>query len=218
MKFLGVRLGFGGEVSFASDVMRAVFCFEVGLGKIFTDDAEEEKLDTADKHNNTDKAGPTSGRIAEGESFDDDDNDDDKSDETEEDAKEGGEGEGDGREGDDAFDSVFEQFPEGPFGFAGNALDVFVFDPFSFETDEAPEAFGIAVVFSTGEDGIDDLASHEAVVAGAVDHFDFAHAVDEFIEDAGTETANGRLAFTSDAAGGGAIPALCGGVGRVDVA
>lgn len=198
--------------------MRAVFGLEVGLGEIFTDDAEEEKLDAAYEHDNTDEAGPTGGGIAEGKGFDDNDNDNNEGDEAEEDAKESGEGEGDGREGDDAFNSVFEKLPERPFGFAGDALDVFVFDPFGFEADKSPETFGITVILSAREDSTDDLAGHEAVVAGAVDHFDFAHAVDEFIENAGAEAADRRLALAGDAAGGGAIPAFCGGVGWVNVA
>lgn len=197
--------------------MWAVFGLEISFREIFTDDAEEEKLDAAYEHDNTDEAGPTGGGIAEGKGFDDNDNDNNEGDEAEEDAEEGGESEGDGREGNDAFDSVFEELPEGPFGLAGDALDVFVFDPFGFEADETPEAFGIAVVFSAGEDGVDDLAGHEAVVAGAVDHFDFAHAVDELVENAGAEATDRRLALAGDAAGGGAIPAFCGGVGRVDV-
>lgn len=198
--------------------MRTVFGLEISLCEVFADDAEEEKLDAAYEHDDTNEAGPTGGGIAEGEGFDNNDDDNNEGDEAEEDAEEGSEGEGHSREGDDAFDSVFEELPEGPFGFAGDALDVFVFDPFGFEADEAPEAFGVTVIFSARKDGVDDLAGHEAVVAGAIDHFDFAHAVDELIENAGAEAADRRLALAGDAAGGGAIPALCGGVGRVDVA
>jgi len=197
--------------------MRTVFSLEISLCEVFADDAEEEKLDAAYEHDNTDEAGPTGGGIAEGKGFDDNDNDNNEGDEAEEDAKESGEGEGDGREGDDAFNSVFEKLPERPFGFAGDALDVLVFDPFGFETDESPETFGITVILSAREDSTDDLAGHKAVVAGAVDHFDFAHAVDEFIENAGAEAADGRFTFAGDAASSGAIPAFCGGVGWVNI-
>ena len=67
------------------------------------------------------------------------------------------------------------------------------------------------------EDGIDDLAGHKTVVAGAVDHFDFAHAVKELIEDAGAKTADGRLAFAGNTAGSGAIPAFLRGASGVDI-
>ncbi len=194
--------------------MRAVFGFEVGFREVFADDAEEEELDAASEHNKTDEAGPAGSRVAESEGFDDDNDDHDEGDEAEEDAKKGSESERDGREGDDAFDGVFEEFPEGPFRFAGDALDVFVFDPFRLEADEGPEAFRVAVVFLAGDDGVDDLAGHEAVVAGAVDHFDFAHAIDELIENAGAEAADGRFAFAGDAAGGGAI-VFFGWLGRI---
>lgn len=197
--------------------MGTVFSFEIGFSEILADNAEEEKLDAADEHDDTDKARPAGGGVAEGNGFDDNDDDNYESDEAKEDAKESGEGEGGGREGDDAFDGVFEEFPEGPFCFAGDALDVFVFDPFGFEADESPEAFGIAVVFLAREDGVDDLAGHEAVVAGAVDHFDFAHAVDEFVEDAGAEATYRRLALAGDATGGGYIVFFFGGLGGVDV-
>lgn len=197
--------------------MRAVLGFEISFREIFTDDTEEEKLNTAYEHDNTDKAGPAGSRVAEGEGFHDDDENDDEGDETEKDTEEGGEGERDGREGDDAFDGIFEEFPERPFGFAGDTLDVFVFDPFGLEADESPEAFRIAVVFLTGNDGVDELAGHEAVITGAVDHLDFAHAIDELIEDAGAEAANGRFAFAGDAASGGAIPTLSIGGFGVDV-
>ncbi len=71
---------------------------------------------------------------------DDDDEDNDESDKARrEDAEEGGEGEGNGGEGDDAFDGVFEEFPEGPFSFAGDTFDVFEFDPLGLEADEGPE-------------------------------------------------------------------------------
>ncbi len=192
-----------------------MFGFEVGFREVFADDAEEEELDAASEHNKADEAGPAGGGVAEGEGFDDDDNDHNEGDETEENAKEGGEGEWHGREGDDTLDGVFEEFPEGPFRFAGDALDVFVFDPFCLETDEGPETFRVAVVFLTGDDGVDDLAGHEAIVAGAVNHFDFAHAVDELIENAGAEAADGRFAFAGDAASGGAICHLrCQIIGR----
>ena len=92
--------------------MRAMFSLEVSFGKIFADDAEEEKLNTADEHDNTDEARPAGGGVAEGEGFDDDNEDDDEGDKAEKNTEEGGEGERDGREGDDAFDSVFEEFPE----------------------------------------------------------------------------------------------------------
>ncbi len=191
-----------------------MFGFEVGFREVFADDAEEEELDAASEHNKTDEAGPAGSRVAESEGFDDDNDDHDEGDEAEEDAKKGSESERDGREGDDAFDGVFEEFPEGPFRFAGDALDVFVFDPFRLEADEGPEAFRVAVVFLAGDDGVDDLAGHEAVVAGAVDHFDFAHAIDELIENAGAEAADGRFAFAGDAAGGGAI-VFFGWLGRI---
>ena len=192
-----------------------MFGFEIGFREVFADDAEEEELDAASEHNKADEAGPAGGRVAEGEGFDDDDNDHNEGDEAEENAEEGGEGEWHGREGDDAFDGVFEEFPEGPFRFAGDALDVFVFDPFCLEPDEGPETFRVAVVFLAGDDGVDDLAGHEAIVAGAVNHFDFAHAVDELIENAGAEAADGRFAFAGDAAGGGAIVFFDGVLGRL---
>lgn len=216
--FLGDAVSRFFEIGFVDDVVGAVFGFEIGFGEIFADDAEEEELDATHKHDDTDEAGPAGGGVAEGECFDDDDEDDDESDEAEEETEEGGESEGDGGEGDDAFDGVFEEFPEGPFGFAGDAFNIFVFDPFGFEADEAPEAFGIAVVFAARDDGVDHRAGHEAVIAGAVDHFDFAHAVDEFVEDASAEAADGGLALAGDAAGGGAGVFLGGGVFRVDVA
>lgn len=193
--------------------MGAVFGFEVGFGEVFTDNTEEEELDAAHEHKETDETGPAGNWVAEGESFDDDDEDNDESDKAEEDAEEGGEGEGNGGEGDDAFDGVFEEFPEGPFSFAGDTFDVFEFDPLGLEADEGPETFGIAVVFLAGDDGVDDLAGHEAVVAGAVDHFDFAHAVDELVEDAGAEAADGRFALAGDATSSSAVVFFGGVVG-----
>ena len=71
--------------------------------------------------------------------LDDDDEDNDESDKEKEDAEEGGEGEGNSGEGDDAFDGVFEEFPEGPFSFAGDTFDRFEFDPLGLEADEGPE-------------------------------------------------------------------------------
>lgn len=192
----------GREIGIFDDVVGAALGFEVGFSEIFADDAEEEELDAADEHDNTDKARPAGNGVAEDESFTDDDNDDDEGDQAEEDAEEGGEGERDSGEGDDAFDGVFEEFPEGPVGFAGGAFDVFEFEPFGLKADEAPEAFRVAVVFVAFEDGVDHLAGHEAVIAGAVDHFDFAHFVDEFVENAGAEAANRGFAFTADAASG----------------
>lgn len=174
-------------------------------------------MDAADEHDDADEAGPAGGGVAKGEGFDDNHNNNDKGDETEENAEEGGESERDGREGDDALDGVFEEFPEGPLRFAGDTVDVCVFDPFGFEADEGPETFGVAVIFWAREDGVDDLAGHEAVVAGAVNHFDFAHAVDEFVKNAGAEAADGRFAFAGDATGGGYIVFFVGGFGRVDV-
>ena len=85
-----------------------MFGFEIGFGKIFANDAQEEKLDAADEHDDTDEAGPAGDWVAESEGFDDDDEDDDEGNKTEKDAKKGGEGEGDGREGDDTLDGVFE--------------------------------------------------------------------------------------------------------------
>lgn len=92
-KWLGRSAGredsFGFEIGFADDVFGAVFGFEIGLGEIFANDAEEEKLHTTDKDDNAGEAGPAGNGIAEGESFHDDDDDHDESDETEENAKEG---------------------------------------------------------------------------------------------------------------------------------
>lgn len=197
--------------------MGAALSFEIGFSEIFADNTKEEKLDATDEHDDTDKARPAGSRVAEGNSFDDDDDDNYEGDEAKEDAKESGEGERDGRESDNTLDGIFEEFPEGPFCFAGDALDVFVFDPFGFEANKGPETFRVAAVFLAGEDGIDNLAGHEAVVAGAVDHFDFVHAVDKFVEDAGAEAANGRFTFAGNATGGGYIVFFFGGFGGVDV-
>lgn len=49
------------------------------------------------------------------------------------------------------------------------------------------------------------MAGHEAVIAGAVDHFDVAEVIDKFIKNAGEETADGRFAFAGDAASGDTI-------------
>ncbi len=192
----------GREIGVFDDVVGAAFGLEIGFSEVFADNAEEEELNTADEHNNTDEARPAGNGIAEDEGFADDDDDDDESDEAEEDAEEGGESERDSGKGDDAFDGVFEEFPEGPVGLAGGAFDVFEFEPFGLKADEAPEAFRVAVVFVAFEDGVDHLAGHEAVIAGAVDHFDFAHFVNEFIENTGAEAADRGFAFTADAASG----------------
>lgn len=82
---------------------------------------------------------------------------------------------------------------------ASGAFDVFEFDPFSLETNKAPKSLGVTVVLLAFEDGVDHLASHETVIASAVDHFYFTHSVDKFIKDSGAEAANGRLTFAADA-------------------
>ena len=155
-----------------------MFGLEISFSEKLGNNTEEEKLDTANEYNNTSKARPARDRIAEGNSLDDDDDNHNESNETEENTKEGSESEWDGRESDDTLDSVFEKFPEGPFGFAGGSLDVFVFEPFSFKADKLPESFRIAIVFLATSDGVDHLASHETIVAGTVNHFDFADRVD----------------------------------------
>lgn len=199
--------------------MWAVLSFEISFGKIFANDAEEKELDAAKEHDNTDKARPAGGRIAKSESFDNYDDNDDESNKTKDDAEKGGNGKRNSREGNDALDGVFEKLPKGPGGLAGDALDVFVFDPFGFEANKTPKAFGIAVVFLTGNDGVNHLAGHQAIIAGAVDHFDIAHAVDELVENAGKKAADGRFAFAGDTAGGGTIYRFWCGVlvGWVDV-
>lgn len=85
---------------------------------------------------------------------------------------------------------------------------MFEFDPFCLKTNETPETFRIAVVFLTRNDGVDHLAGHKAIVAGAIDHFDFAHAVNKFIKDASAEATDRRFAFAGDAASGGAVVAF----------
>lgn len=201
----------------ANEVVGTALGFEVSFAEIFANDAEEEKLNAANKHNQTNEARPASDRVAKDESFADDDDDENKGNETEYNTKESGKGEGNGGESDDAFDGVFEKFPEGPFGFAGDALDIFVFDPFGFETDEAPKPFRITIVFSASEDGANHLTIHEAIIASAINHFDFAHVVNKFIKSASEETADDGFAFAGDAAGSGAIVFFGGGAGRVNV-
>lgn len=71
-----------------------------------------------------------------------------------------------------------------------------------------PEALGITVVFGAVDDGVDHLASHETVIASAVDHFDLADAIDELIKDAGAKTADGGFTFAGDAAGGDTVVAF----------
>lgn len=192
----------------ADDVFRAVFGLKIGFGKIFADNTEEEKLDAADEHDDTSEAGPAGDGVAESESFDDNDDNHDEGDKAEEDAEESGKSERNGRESDNTFDGVFEEFPERPLGFASGAFDVLVFDPFCFKADELPEAFRIAVVFGTVDNGVNHLTSHKTVVAGTIDHFNFANRVDEFVENAGAEAANGRLALARNTAGGDAVVAL----------
>lgn len=204
-----LRSGFEGlgavGVGFADDVLRAAFGFEVSFGEVFANDAEEKELDAADEDNDASEARPAGDGIAESEGLDDDDDDHDEGDETKEDAEESSESEGNGGESNDAFDGVFEEFPEGPFGLAGGTLDVFILEPFSLEADELPDAFRITVVLGASDNRVDDRTGHEAVVAGAVDHFDFADGIDEFVKDASAETADGRLAFAGDATGGDAV-------------
>lgn len=71
-----------------------------------------------------------------------------------------------------------------------------------------PETFGITVVFGAVDDGVDHLASHETVIASAVDHFDLADAIDELIKDAGAKAADGGFTFAGDAAGGDTVVAF----------
>lgn len=190
------------------NVMWATFGLEVSFAKIFADDTKKEKLDAANEHDDAGEAGPAGDGVAKSESFDDDNDNHDEGNETEKNTEEGSKGEGKSRESDNAFDSVFEEFPERPFGLAGGTLDVFVFDPFSLEADEAPEALRVAIIFGAVKDGIDHLTGHEAVITGAVDHFDFAHAIDEFIENAGEKAANRWLALAGDATGSDTIVAF----------
>ena len=93
-------------------------------------------------------------------------------------------------------------------GFAGGAFNVFVFKPFGFVANEAPKALGIAVVFAAFDDRIDHLAGHETIIAGAINHFGFTEAVDEFVKTASEKAADRRLTFAGNTASGNTIVAV----------
>lgn len=92
--------------------------------------------------------------------------------------------------------------------FASGAFDVFVFEPFSLVANEAPEAFGIAIIFAAFDDGIDHLASHEAIIASAINHFGFTKAIDKFVKTTSEKAANRRLTFAGNATSSNTIVAI----------